>query len=126
MGTSLVYKQEINILGIDMSKAFDTISRDNMMEIVSSFIEEEDEARLIHYLLAVSFQNPFNSPMVCHRVTPFPLYCSSYSVGSRLSESHYPISRLSKHLNVTMFSAAAGKRHSGHWSSATGESKAAI
>ena len=38
----------------------------------------------------------------------------------------YPNTRLSERLDVTMFSAAAGKTRSGDWSSATGESKAAI
>ena len=38
----------------------------------------------------------------------------------------YPDSRLSERLDVTMFSAAVGKRRSGHWSSATRESKAAV
>ena len=38
----------------------------------------------------------------------------------------YPNSQLSECLDVTMFLAAAEKRRSGHWSSATGESKAAV
>ncbi len=38
----------------------------------------------------------------------------------------YPNSRLSERLDVAMFSAAVGKRRSGHWSSATRESKAAV
>ena len=38
----------------------------------------------------------------------------------------YPNSRLSERLDVAMFSSAAGKTHSAHWSSATGEIKAAV
>ena len=38
----------------------------------------------------------------------------------------YLNSRLSERLDIAMFFAAAGNRHSGHWSSATGESKAAV
>ena len=38
----------------------------------------------------------------------------------------YPNSRLSKRLDVAMFSSAAGKTRSAHWSSATGEIKAAV
>ena len=38
----------------------------------------------------------------------------------------YPNSPLSERLDVAMFSAAAGKIRSGHWSSATGESKPAV
>ena len=44
------------------------------------------------------------------------------TVGSRLSES--PIIQI--HLDVAVFSAAEGKRLSGHWGFATGESKAAV
>ena len=37
----------------------------------------------------------------------------------------YPNAQLSKRLDVAMFTAAAGKGHSGHWSSAIGKSEAA-
>ena len=39
---------------------------------------------------------------------------------------NYPNSRLSECLDIAMFSAEAGKRHSGHCTSATGESKAVV
>ena len=38
----------------------------------------------------------------------------------------YPNFRLSERLDVAMFLEAVGKRRSSHWSSATGESKAAV
>ena len=47
--------------------------------------------------------------------------CVHHRVGTRLSES-----RLSERVDIAMFLAAAGKRRSGHWSSAAGESKPAI
>ena len=45
---------EINILGIDMSKAFNTICRDKLIEVVSSFLEE-DEVQLIRLFLADTY-----------------------------------------------------------------------
>ena len=39
------------VLGIDMSKAFDTIQRDCLLEVLQSFLDE-DEMRMIRVLLA--------------------------------------------------------------------------
>ena len=46
-----IYQERIFITGIDMSAAFDTIKRRRLLEIVSSFLEE-DEVRMIRYLLS--------------------------------------------------------------------------
>jgi len=43
-------KSSVDILGIDMSKAFDTISRQRLMSVLASFLPE-DEVRIIAYLL---------------------------------------------------------------------------
>ena len=45
------YRTQINILGIDMSKAFDTIQRDCLLEVLQSFLDE-DEMRMVRVLLA--------------------------------------------------------------------------
>jgi len=45
------YKWEFSILGIDMSRAFDTICRDKLIDVLSSFLPE-DEVRLIRLLIA--------------------------------------------------------------------------
>ena len=42
------------------------------------------------------------------------------------SNPDYPNSQLSEYMDVAMLLAAAGKRRSSDWSSATGESKAAV
>ena len=45
------YKEKIYITGIDISSAFDTIKRKGLIDIVRTFLEE-DEVRMIRYLLA--------------------------------------------------------------------------
>ena len=45
-----IVKEIIYITGIDMSSAFDTIKRDNLIEIISTFLDE-DEIRMIRFLL---------------------------------------------------------------------------
>jgi len=47
----LKYQQSLYVLGIDMSKAFDTISRNKLMSILESFLST-DEVRLIHMLIS--------------------------------------------------------------------------
>ncbi len=47
---SLHFKRKCYILGIDLSKAFDTISREQLMEVLQTFLDE-DEIRLIRCLL---------------------------------------------------------------------------
>ena len=46
-----VYQEQIYITGIDMSSAFDTIKREKLLEILSSFLEN-DELRIIRLLLS--------------------------------------------------------------------------
>ena len=46
-----VYQEQIYITGIDMSSAFDTIKREKLLEILSSFLEN-DELRIIRSLLS--------------------------------------------------------------------------
>ena len=46
-----IYKETIYITGIDMSAAFDTIRRKKIIEIVKTFLDE-DEVRMLQYLLA--------------------------------------------------------------------------
>ena len=60
-----------------------------------------------------------NAPHACNLTTT----CSSSTVGSQLSELRLSVSEC---LDVAMFSAAEGKRRSGHWSAVIGESKAAV
>eukprot|EP00117_Sycon_ciliatum_P029707 scpid105894/ scgid23586/ len=82
----------IHILGIDLSKAFDTIRRDQLMSVLKEVVNE-DELRLIQYLLSETklhvrlgktssptFQTTIGTPqgdscsvpiVVCHRVTVF-------------------------------------------------------
>ena len=43
----------LEVLGIDMSKAFDTIYRDRLLEVISAFLKE-DHIRLIRYLLVAN------------------------------------------------------------------------
>ena len=45
-----IYQERLLITGIDMSAAFDTILRNRLITIVSTFLEE-DEVRMIRYLL---------------------------------------------------------------------------
>jgi hypothetical protein len=45
-----VRNEKIYIIGIDMSAAFDTIKRGKLLEILNSFLDE-DEVRMIRYLL---------------------------------------------------------------------------
>jgi len=45
------YKCIINILGIDMSRAFDTIHRDRLLTVIGQFLQEDD-VRLIRYLIS--------------------------------------------------------------------------
>ena len=45
------YKQVLEILEIDMSRAFDTIHRDRLMEVLKTFLDE-DELHLIRLLLS--------------------------------------------------------------------------
>ena len=45
-----IVKEIVYITGIDMSSAFDTIKRDKLIEIVSTFLDE-DEIRMIRFLL---------------------------------------------------------------------------
>lgn len=47
------YQQQITILGIDMSKAFDCIRRDRLLEVLQSFLNEDD-MRLVRVLLATT------------------------------------------------------------------------
>ena len=46
-----VYQEKIYITGIDMSSAFDTIKREKLLEILSSFLNS-DEIRMIRLLLS--------------------------------------------------------------------------
>jgi len=45
------YKWELNVYGIDMSRAFDTIRRDLLMDVLAGIVEE-DELRMIRLLLS--------------------------------------------------------------------------
>ena len=49
--TTQRYHWSFSILGIDMSRAFDTIRRGQLMDVVQRFLEE-DEVRLIRYLIS--------------------------------------------------------------------------
>ena len=50
-------KQCADILGLDMSRAFDTIRRDKLMEVLETFLEES-ELRIIRFLLAETSLEP--------------------------------------------------------------------
>ena len=73
----------------------------------------------------------FSSSSVCITVS---LHASAEYITSCISIQWVPDylnldylnSRLSERLDIAMFSTAAGKRRSSHWSSATGESKTAV
>ena len=45
------YRETIFITGIDMSSAFDTIKRKELLEILETFLDD-DETRIIRYLLS--------------------------------------------------------------------------
>ena len=45
-----VYKEKVYITGIDMSSAFGTIKRDRLIEILTTFLDD-DEIRMIRLLL---------------------------------------------------------------------------
>ena len=45
------YQEAMEILGIDMSRAFDTIRRDRLMQILETFLDDS-EHRMICLLLA--------------------------------------------------------------------------
>ena len=65
---------EISILGIDMSKAFDTISRVRLIDILSTVIDH-DELHIIQCLLTdttikVKLNNILSQPLVTHNGTP--------------------------------------------------------
>ena len=45
------FEEEIDITGIDMGAAFDTILRSELINILKTFLDEE-EVRLIQYLLS--------------------------------------------------------------------------
>ena len=46
-----MYKEKLFITGIDMSSAFDTIKRGRLIEIIRTFLEDDD-VRMIRYLLS--------------------------------------------------------------------------
>ena len=48
---ALKYKWKVHILGIDLSKAFDTVNREKLVEVLKTFVGE-DELKLIQLLLA--------------------------------------------------------------------------
>ena len=50
-------KQSAEILGLDMSRAFDTIRRDRLMEVLETFLDES-ELRIIRFLLAETSLEP--------------------------------------------------------------------
>ena len=51
--TSVRYKTEIHILGLDMSRAFDTISRNKLMTILHDDVQLlDDELRMCRLVLA--------------------------------------------------------------------------
>ena len=52
------YQEAIEILGIDMSRAFDTIKRDRLMHILETFLDDS-ELRMICLLLADTTLEPW-------------------------------------------------------------------
>ena len=51
------YQEAVEILGIDMSRAFDTIRRDRLMQILETFLEDS-ELRIIRLLLTDTTLEP--------------------------------------------------------------------
>jgi len=51
------YQEAMEILGIDMSRAFDTIRRDRLMQILETFLDDS-ELRMIRLLLADTTLEP--------------------------------------------------------------------
>ena len=62
-----VQRQRVTIefLCIDLSRAFDTIRRDKLLEVLQSFIDEP-ELRMIRFLLAATSLEPRLSTGDCH------------------------------------------------------------
>ena len=52
-------------IGIDLSRAFDTIRRDKLLEVLQSFLDEH-EIRMIRFLLAATSLEPRLSTGDCH------------------------------------------------------------
>ncbi len=55
----------IEFLCIDLSRAFDTIRRDKLLEVLQSFLDEP-ELRMIRFLLAATSLEPRLSTGDCH------------------------------------------------------------
>lgn len=51
MATVVRYQEIFYVMGLDLAKAFDTVDREKLLEIVSSLVDES-EFRIIRYLLA--------------------------------------------------------------------------
>ena len=82
MATSYTTKQEIHVTSLDMSSAFDTISRSQLINSCETFFEQDD-VTLIKYLLTntkmiIKINNRFGS-------------CFSTSIGSPQGDSMSPI-----------------------------------
>ena len=58
------WQEKVYITGIDMSSAFDTIRRKKLIEIFATFLEE-DEVRLIQFLLAPRRDLPARRVNLC-------------------------------------------------------------
>ena len=55
----------IGFIGIDLSRAFDTIRRDKLLEVLQSFLDEH-ETRMVRFLLAATSLEPRLSTGDCH------------------------------------------------------------
>ena len=82
MATSYTTKQEIHVTSLDMSTAFDTISRSQLINSCETFLEQDD-VTLIKYLLT-------NTKMIIKINNRFG-NCYSTSIGSPQGDSLSPI-----------------------------------
>ena len=77
MATSYTTKQEIHVTSLDMSSAFDTISRSQLINSCEKFLEQDD-VTLINTKMIIKIDNKFG-------------YCFSTSIGSPQGDSSSPI-----------------------------------
>ena len=64
MCESTTWRSSVEFLGIDLSRAFDTVRRDKLMVILQSFLDES-EVRMIRFLLAATSLEPRLSTEEC-------------------------------------------------------------
>ena len=76
------FHDTIHILGIDMSRAFDTVRRDVLLEVLHSFLDASD-LRIVQMLLANTWLEP--------RVRGAPLEKFSTNIGVPQGDSLSPV-----------------------------------